>query len=52
MLGGKSYIVVGINAIVRIYLIDRDTNMVETIAEADSQIITYKLKVVKPAKPV
>jgi len=47
MLGGKSYLVVGINAIVRIYMIDRETNMVEKIGEVDSQIITYKLKVVK-----
>ena len=52
MLAGKSYLVLGINAIVRIYLVDRDSNMIETIAEADSQIITYKLKVVKPTKPV
>jgi hypothetical protein len=47
MLGGKSYLVMGINAIVRIYMIDRETNMVEKISEVDSQIITYKLKVVK-----
>ena len=51
MLAGKSYLVLGINAIVRIYMIDRETNMMETIAETDSQIITYKLKVVK-SKPV
>ena len=51
MLAGKSYLVLGINAIVRIVLIDRETNMIETIAEADSQIITYKLKVVK-TRPV
>jgi len=47
MLGDKSYLVVGINAIVRIYLIDRETNTVEKISEVESQIITYKLKVVK-----
>ena len=46
MLAARSYIVLGINAIVRVYSIDRDTNNVEKIAEADSQIITYKLKVV------
>lgn len=51
MLGGKSYIVLAINAIVRIYMIARETNSVEQIAQADSQIITYKLKVVK-ARPV
>ena len=44
---GKSYLVVGINAVVRIYLVDKDTNTLEKISEADSQIITYKLKVVK-----
>ena len=47
MLWDKSYLVVGINAIVRIYLIDRETNTVEKISEVESQIITYKLKVVK-----
>ena len=46
MLAARSYIVLGINAIVRVYSIDRDTNEIEKIAEADSQIITYKLKVV------
>ena len=45
MLAARSYIVLGINAIVRVYSIDRDTNEIERIAEADSQIITYKLKV-------
>ena len=47
MLGDKSYLVVGINAVVRIYMIDRETNTVEKISEVESQIITYKLKVVK-----
>ena len=46
MLGGKSYIVLGINAIVRIYMIDRETNAITKIAEVDSQIITYKIRVV------
>jgi len=46
MLAGKSYLVVGINAIVRIYLVERDNEVLERIAEVDSQIITYKLKVV------
>jgi hypothetical protein len=47
MMAGKSYIVVGINAIVRIYMIERDTNTIEKISEADSQIICYKIKIVK-----
>lgn len=51
MLAGKSYLVLGINAIVRIYSIEKDNNQIEKITEADSQIITYKLKVIKP-KPV
>ena len=46
-MAGKSYIVVGINAIVRIYMIERDTNTIEKISEADSQIICYKIKIVK-----
>jgi len=36
MLAGKSYIVVGINAIVRIYMIEKDTDTLEKISEADS----------------
>lgn len=48
MLGGRSYLVVGINALVRIYMIERESDTVEKIAEVESQIITYKLKVVKP----
>lgn len=51
MLAGKSYIVIGINAIVRIYMIEKDTNTLAKISEVDSQIITYKLKVIKPKIP-
>lgn len=51
ILAGKSYIVVGINAIVRIYMIEKDTDTLEQISEADSQIISYKIKVVKQ-KPI
>ena len=47
VLAGKSYLVVGINAIVRIYSIERGSNNFEKITESDSQIITYKLKVIK-----
>lgn len=36
MLGGKSYIVVGINALVRIYSVERDSDSVEKIAEVES----------------
>lgn len=45
MLGGKSYLVLGINAIVRIYMIEYDSNVLEKIGEVDSQIITYKIRV-------
>ena len=47
MMAGQSYLVLGINAVVRIYMIQKESNDVEKIAEVDSQIITYKLKVVK-----
>jgi len=47
MLASQSYLVLGINAIVRIYLIKRDNCELEKISEVDSQIITYKIKVVR-----
>ena len=46
VMASQSYLVLGINAIVRIYLIKRDENMLDKVSEVDSQIITYKIKVV------
>ena len=46
-LGSDQYLAVGINALLRVYSILRDKEEMEKLAEVDSQIITYKLKVVK-----
>ena len=47
IIAGKSYIVVGINAIIRVYMIEKENNTLSKISEADSQIITYKIRVLK-----